>query len=246
MGTEAFWIPAAMTALSAGGEYVNQKQANDRQNDAEIAAQQHQQQYEDQANQASRTLTQKIAKDSTNQIASKSTGDYVAALRKNAAGSTQGGSTKSGDQTFGASTSALAPASAASSRFDAGSAAAQKEVQDYGDTYAKDMGGIDAATRMRQNEGLDMQSLATNLNMINNKSYGTNFVDQLRSQVAGRTNPWVSLASGALGGLANTYAMNAGGNTPVNKTLMPGAGGNNAWGIPLDAGSGLTGAGPYA
>lgn len=247
MGTEEFWVPAAVAALSAGGEYVNQKQANDRQNDTEVAAMQHQQQLEDQANQASRTLTQKIAKDSPNQIAAKSTGDYVAALRKNAAGSTQGGSTKGGDQTFGASTSSLAPTSGASSRFNTGAATAQKEVQDYGNTYAGEMGTIDAATRMRQNEGLDMQSLATQLNTLGAKSYGTNFVDQLRSQVAGQTNPWVSLASGLARNGASAYAMNAGGGkVPVNKGLMPGSGGNNAWGIPLDAGNGLAAAGPYA
>jgi hypothetical protein len=246
MGTEEFWVPAVVAALGTGAQYVNQKQANDRQNDSEIAAMQHQQEYQDQANQASRALTSKIAKDSPNQIAAKSTGDYVAQLRKNAAGSTQGGSTKGGDQTFGASTSALAPASGASSRYNAGTAASQKEVQSYGDTYANDMGQIDAASRLRQNEGIDMSSLATKFNTLGAKSYGTNFVDQLRSQVAGQANPWVALASGLAQNGANAYAMNAGGKPPVAKGMMPGNGGYNMWGAPLDAGSGLSPTGVYS
>lgn len=234
MGTEEFWVPAVVGALSTGAEYVNQKQANSRQNDAEIAATQHQQQIEDQANQASRTLTQKIAKDSPNQIAAQSTGDYVAQLRKNAAGSSQTGTSSS-----------LAPVAGASARYGADKATAQGDVQNYGDTYAGDLGQIDAATRLRQNEGLDMSSLATKLNTLGAKSYGTNFVDQLRAQVAGQTNPWVSLASGLAKNGANAYAMNAGGKVPVNKQLMPGSNGYDMYGNPLDSGNSGYGGGAY-
>jgi hypothetical protein len=241
MGTEEFYVPLALAALSAGGEYYNQKQTNQKQNDAEVQAIQNQKEITDKANNASRQLTSDIAKDSSQQIARKSTGDYVAALRKNAAGSTQGGSTKNGAQTFGASTSSLVPASAANSRYGSGTAASQREVEDYGNAYAGDLGQIDAATRMRQNEGLAMGTLGTQLNTLGAQSYGQNFVDQLRSQVAGQGNPWVSLASGLARNGATAYSMNAGGKPPVNKGMMPGSGGYNVWGAPLDAGNGLTG-----
>jgi hypothetical protein len=236
MGTEEFWVPAVLAAVGTGAEYVNQKQATNRQNDAEIAAMQHQQQIEDQANAAARGLTQQIAKNTPTQIANKATGDYVAQLRKNAAGSTQGGSTKGGAQTFGASTSSLAPASGASSRFNDASAASQKEVQDYGNTYASEMGQIDAATRQRQNEGLAMSTLGTQLNTLGAQSYGQNFVDQLRAQVQGQTNPWVSLMAGLLKNGANAYAMNSGAGSVSKYGKIP------AGGVGISADNGLTGA----
>lgn len=214
MGTEEFWVPALLAAVGTGTQYVNQKNANTRENNAEISALQNQQQLESKANAQSRALTQQIAKDTPTQIASKATGDYVAALRKNAAGSTQGGSTTGGAQTFGQSTSGLAPEAGASSRFNADTANAQKEVQDYGSTYAGEMGDIDAATRMRQNEGLAMQTLGTNLNTLGATSYGQNFVDQLRAQAAGQANPWVSLMGGLVSNAGTTMSKNPSGKMP--------------------------------
>jgi hypothetical protein len=237
MGTEAFWIPAVMAAVGTGAEFVNQKQANQRQNDSEIQAMQHQQALQDKGTAAARGLTEQIAQDTPTQIQNKATGDYVSTLRKNAVGSTQGGSTTKGDQTFGASTSALAPVAGASSRYSDDTAKSQQEVQRYGDTAAGEMGAIDAATRMRQNEGLAMGTLSTHLNTLGAQSYGQNFVDQLRAQASGQTNPWVSLASGLVKNGANAYATNAKGKVPVNQSLMPGSGGYNRFGAPLDAGN---------
>ena len=57
------------------------------------------------------------------------------------------------------------------------------------------MANADAAVRQRQNEGLAMQTLGTNLNTIGAESYTKNFVDQLRAQTAGQQSPWVSLFS---------------------------------------------------
>lgn len=223
MGTEEFWVPAVIGALGTSAEVVNQKQANNREQNSEIAALEHQKQYEDQATSAARTATQQVAKDSPQAIAAQATGDYVSTLRKNAAGSTQGGSTKDGTQTFGASTSSLAPTSGASSRYNADAGAAQKEAQSYGDTYAKEMGNIDAATRMRQNEGLGMQDLSTRLNTLGAQSFGTNFVDQLRAQTQGQTNPWVSLFSGLARNAAGAYATNVGGGKPPPGRVPPGS-----------------------
>lgn len=208
MGTEAFWVPALLTAVSAGGQYANQRAATTRQNNAETQAIVNQEALRGTANAQVRNLTNQIARNDPNQIAAKSTGDYVAQLRKNAAGSTQGGSTTGGTQTAGQSTSALPPSSVGSSRYAGSTAAGQKEVQDFGNTYANEMGQIDAATRMRQNEGLAMGTEATNLNTLGLESYGQNFVDQLRAQAAGQTNPWITLGSNLLGGAANQMSTN--------------------------------------
>lgn len=248
MGTEEFWVPAVMAALGTGASFVNNKQADQRSNNAEVAALQNQQALTDKANAATRGLTQQIAKDTPTQIAGKATGDYVSQLRKNAAGSTQGGSTGGGAQTFGASTSSLAPAAGASSRYGKDAGASQQEVQKYGDTYAGEMGDIDAATRMRQNEGLATQTLGTNLNTLGAASYGQNFVDQLRAQASGKANPWVNLVSGLMSNGAGAAATYYGGKAPVNPNLMPGSGGYNKFGAPLDAGNSGYGAptGEYA
>lgn len=230
----AFLVPAALTALSAGGQYINQNQAESRQNTAEIQALGDQQQLRDQANGQVRALTNQVATDSPGKIAAQSTGDYVAQLRKNAAGSTQGGSTTNGTQTFGASTSALPPNSVAGAngRYGTDLATGQQEVQDFGNTYAQEMGQIDAATRLRQNEGLSAQTLGTNLNTLGLQSYGQNFVDQLRAQTAGQQNPWLAMASSLVGGAGNAISKNPTayfGKPPVRTSITPG----------IDSGNGL-------
>jgi len=213
MGTEEFWVPAVVSAIGAGAGAVNQRNAANRQDVAEANAIRNQSQIASEGVQQARRLTSQIAADNPQAIASKATGDYVSQLRRNAAGSTQGGPTTGGTQTSGQSTSSLAPNLKGSSRYNAGTAASQKEVQDYGDTYASEMGNLDAATRMRQNEGLAMGSLATNLNTLAGKSYGQSFVDQLRAQTVGQQNPWVSLFGNMLQRGANAYSMNY---TPTN------------------------------
>jgi hypothetical protein len=247
MGTEEFWVPALLAATSAGAQYVNQSQANSRQQSDEVQAIQNQQALRSKANGAVNALTSQVAKDSPNAIAGQATGDYVNELRKNAAGSTQGGSTTSGTQTFGQPVSALPPNSVAgaNSRYGSDLATGQQQVQQFGNTYAGEMGQIDAATRQRQNEGLAANTLGTNLNTLALQSYGQNFADQLRARAAGQANPWVSLFSGMLGAGAKNYTPNTPAQTPVNPWLMPGIGGNNQVGNPLLTGPDAPTGGTY-
>jgi hypothetical protein len=233
VGTEAFWIPAAIAALGTGANYVNQRNANNREQGVETQNILDQQALQQKGAGQAAQLTQQIAKDNPTAIQGQATGDYVAQLRKNAAGSTQGGGTSPSSSLFGASVSALAPSTVGGSRYNAGTAASQQQVQDYGNNLAGEMGGIDAAVRQRQNEGLSMQDLATSLNTLGAQSNSTNFVNQLRAATAGQQNPWVSLVGNALQAGGSAAAANgafAGGKT----ALLKGATG---------AGSGLTGAG---
>jgi hypothetical protein len=220
MGTEAFWVPAAIAAVGAAGQGVNQMQAQKRASNAEVQAIDNQQQYREQANSQVKNLTQQIAQNSPQKIAQQETGDFVNTLRKNAAGSAQPGATSTApnDTNFGAPVSAMPPAAGASSRYKTDAANAQKETQQYGTDYASEIGNIDAAVRQRQNEGLALNTLGTNLNTLGAESYTKNFVDQLRAQTAGQSNPWVGLFSNMLQNGAKAYATNAGGeqwsNTP--------------------------------
>jgi len=223
MGTEAFWIPAAVAALGTGAQYANQSAAASRQDTAQAQAIADQEKIRQQAVSAAADTTQKIAQSDPTQIQQKATGDYVSQLRKNAAAAMQPGS----------GNSSLAPTPGASSRYGADVAKSAQTVQDYGDTTATQMGNIDAATRQRTNEGLAMQDLQTKLNTLGAQSYGTNFVDQLRAQTAGQANPWVSLVSGMLknGGLAAASG-GLGGKVPL--------GGGQPFSAMTQAGNGLT------
>lgn len=245
MGTEAFWIPAAIAALGTGAQAVNQSNANQRASNSEAQSIANQQQYRQQANDQVKNLTQQIATNNPQQIANKETSDFVNTLRRNAAGSaTPGAASSTSDSNFGAPVSALPPAAGASSRYKSDAASSQKETQQYGQDYATEIGNIDAAVRQRQNEGLALNTLGTNLNTLGAESYTKNFVDQLRSQAAGQANPWVGLFSGMLQKGAAAYATNAGGGQGPSTNLTSGlySGGYNP-----NPGSGvdvISGAGP--
>src|SRR6516164_267405 len=185
MGTEAFWIPAAIAAVSAGANYANTTQANKRQDQSEAQAIQNQQAIRQKGEAEVNKTVQDVAKSNPNQIAGQATAQYVDQLRRNAAGSSSPGVS-----------SALAPVAGGSSRYNADKATAQQAVESYGNEKATEMGDLDAAVRQRQNEGLEMSTLNTNLNTLGAQSYAQNFVDQLRSSVAGQPNPLVSLFAG--------------------------------------------------
>ena len=197
MGTEAFWIPAAIALASSGAQYANTTQANQRQDTAEAAAIANQQAIRQKGTAEVNKTVQDIAKSDPNQIAGKATAQYVDQLRRNSAGSSSP-----------SATSALAPVAGGSSRYNADKASAQEAVQSYGNQKATEMGDLDAAVRQRQNEGLEMSTLNTNLHPLGAQSDAQNFVDQLRSSVAGRPNPMLSLFAGLGSNTANFLSKN--------------------------------------
>lgn len=221
MGTEEFWVPAVMAAVSAGGQAYAQNQAQSRQNAADVQGIINQQQLANKAGGDVTKLTQQIATDTPQKIQAKATGDYVRQLRTNAAGSQSGGSTSADPNLFGQSTSSTGPVSGADPRFAKDLASGQAEVGQYGDRVAKEMGGMDAAVRMRQNEGLDMGSLATQLGLLDAQSYGQNFVDSLRAQAGGQMNPWAVLGAQLLGRGAQAMATNGFGGGKTTTSVTP-------------------------
>ena len=208
-GTEEFWVPAVIAAVGSAAQGVNTMNANKRASNAQVQSIDDQQQYREQANSQVKNLTQQIAANSPQQMAAQETGNFVNTLRKNAAGSAQpNASAAQADTNFGAPVSSMPPAAGASARYKSDAANAQQQTQSYGNTYASEIGNIDAAVRQRQNEGLAFNTLGTNLNTLGAESYTKNFVDQLRSQTAGQSNPWVGLFSNMLQNGAKAYASN--------------------------------------
>jgi hypothetical protein len=207
-GTEEFWVPAALSALSAGTQYVNQSQANSRAQAGQVQNIEEQEANQGKANAQVNALTKQVASNSPQTLADELTGSFVQNLRKNAVGAATGSGTTNAPINFGASTSALPSSVGGSSRYASGVAGAQSQVQDYGNQEAKLMGDIGAPTLQRQQEGLGMESLGSNLNLLGAQSYTQNFVNQLRSQAAGVQNPWLTLLGGAEGGAASTLSKN--------------------------------------
>lgn len=216
MGTEAFWVPLALAAVSGGAQYANASSAASRANNAETQSIIDQGQYRNNAMSGVQQLTKQVASNSPNQLTNQATSAFVNTLRKNAAGSTQGGNTAPDPTTFGQSESALPTSTVGGAQYKKGLANSQKQVEQYGNTNAGEMGAIDAAVRQRQNEGLGMQTLGTNLNTQNEESYTKNFVDQLRAQSSGQANPWVGLFSNMAGNLANYGSKNWGASPAAN------------------------------
>jgi hypothetical protein len=196
--------------------------ANKRSQNAEAQSIADQGQFREQANSQVNDLTKQIAQNSPQQIANQETSNFVNTLRKNEVGSaTPGATSNSPDTNFGDPVSAMPPAAGASSRYKTDTANAQRQTQQYGNDYATEIGNIDAAVRQRQNEGLAMQTVGTNLNTLGAESYTKNFVDQLRAQTAGQANPWVGLFSNMLQKGAGAYAQDpsmfySGGMVPNN------------------------------
>ena len=207
-GTEEFWVPAALSALSAGAQYANQSQANSRQQGAEVQNIEQQEALQQKANSQVNQLTQQIGKNSPQTLADELTGQFVQNLRKNAVGAQTSSGTTGSPVNFGASTSALPSSVGGSSRYNADVANGRSQAESYGNEEAGLMGQIGAAPLQRQQEGLSMQTLGTNLNTLGAQSYTENFVNQLRSQAAGVQSPWLTLLGSASGGAANTLSKN--------------------------------------
>ena len=217
MGAAAF-VPMAVQGAGSLVNTINGMNANGRAQQAEQQALQDQANIRANATSAVGQTTRAIANDSPGAIANSAGGQYVAALRQNGAGAPGGAG------------SALAPAIGADPRYAADVAKSRATVQNYGDSRAAQMGATDAAVRMRQNEGLKMQDLGTNLNTLGAQSATTNYVDQLRAQAANTPSPWASMLSGVLGGAGNTLSKNWAPSAPpstlVSNKYSGGSGGN--------------------
>lgn len=215
MGTEAFWVPLALAAVSGGAQYANQTAAAKRQDQSEAQSIADQQAIRQKGTSAVNREVQDISKSNPNAIAAKETSNFVQNLRRNSAGSANPNVN-----------SALAPVPGGSSRYNSSKAAGQAEAQNFGTGEASQLADLDAAVRQRQNEGAEMENTQTTLTGLGARSYAQNFVDQLRSQTAGQTNPWVGLFSALAGTAAQGASKNpqwfGGGKTSLaSNSLVP-------------------------
>ena len=198
----AFILPAIGTAMN----YFNQRNANERAQKVNLSDEALQNTYRTQALGDVNAQANKIATSNPQAAAAQEGGGFVANLRANQAKEATGGTSPTN---FGTPTSALGPTPGANKRYGADTANAASQVQSYGNTNAGEMSAIDTAVNQRKNEALAMQTLGTNLNLLNQKSYQQSFVDRLRAAAVGTPSPWISAAAQAIGGSGQFFANQA-------------------------------------
>jgi len=203
MGTEAIWIPLAMTALGAGVNYNEQRKTAKRQDN--ILAGQIQQNSARQA-EADRAVSDTLrtaATSSGEESRQGAAAQYLDQVRAAQAGATRG----------------LGQVGAVSGAYQQAANDAALGVGDYASQTANLMARIDAPAQQRQQEAQSSDRLRSNLGLIGRKAAGDDYLAQLRLRNV-RPNPWAGVAaqlmSGAAQGMAGrasgaTTAANAGG-----------------------------------
>ena len=195
MGTEEFWIPAVLAAVGTGASAYNSISANQRSQAQEAQGIQQQQALRQQAAGMVNKTIQNVAASNPAALQRQATGDFVSQLRTNAGatnptlGGTQG-------------------TPGANPRFAQDVNASNNTVQNFGANQAGDLAAMSAAVRQRQQEGLAMGTLQTNLGLTGAQAGSQAFLTQLRAATAGQQNPWLSLGAGLLSGGASAYSKN--------------------------------------
>lgn len=181
----------ALTALGGGAQLINSQQALKRQ-DRETAR-----------GIAARALLQREAGDRVQrQIADVAASNpeaerrdqnnaFIAALRN--------AKVADGGQDIGS-------VGATSDRFAADVGQARAGATAEGQALSGQLAAIDAPGLQRQREARGMADTATDLSMIGDRGNSLDFLTQLRTANAGRTNPWVDAVGSGLQAFGSTYA----------------------------------------
>lgn len=203
-------IAAGASALGSGAQLINSQQALKRQ-DREVArgiAARSALQRE--AGARVQQQIQNVAASNPDQERRAQNDAFIAALRgaKMADGSADIGSV-----------------GATSDRFAADVGQARAGAAQEGQALAGQLAAIDAPALQRQREARGFNDAATDISMIADRGNSLDFLTQLRTANAGRTNPWIDAAGQGLQAFGSTYAgrmKKMPSTPPTNKELFPG------------------------
>lgn len=203
MGTEVL-VGLAMTALSAGLAYENQRRTANKQDSQLAQSLRNQATKQRQADARVNEELAKLKESDASKERSQRLDDYMQAIRA----------------ASGKMTSGLVPM-VGGEAFATDAAKAAEGVQDYATANAGLLSRIDAPSLQRQREGFGFGNLATDIGLIGREAQGQSFLDELRLRAI-RRNPWMDMAAGVLGGMAggmggSTTNTLASGNGSVNK-----------------------------
>lgn len=193
MGTEAIWVPLALTALSAGANYYNTRQTQKKQDNilaGQIRQQGVRQQEADQA--IAEAMRERAAQGAENERSAIGS-QYLDQVRAAQANAQRG----------------LGQVGQVSRAYQVDANNAALGIGDYGARTADLMARIDAPAQQRQREGVADARVAMELDQIGRRSRADDYLAQLRLRGV-QCNPWVDLASGLMSAGAGFAAQSGG------------------------------------
>lgn len=192
MGTEAFWVPLALTALGTGANMYNENRVAQRQEDEStklMTTQQRQQQKADAALNDNLTSLEGSTPEAERQ---KALGGFLEMLRANSSSAEGGGSI-----------------AGASDRYGQDAATSQAAIQNYGVNRADNLSRIVAPGRQRMNEDIATGRTGDVVAGVARDADAERFLSMLRMNSI-RSNPYLEaggqIANGAAAGASAYYA----------------------------------------
>lgn len=195
-------VALALAAAAAGTEYYNTENTAKRQDKQAAQSILNQTNIQKKANSRVQQTIQQVQGSSPADARAQRLADYMKTLNQAKARTDAG----------------LTNPAIGGAAFQADSANAAQQANDYGQQTAGLLARIDAPTVQRQQEGFDYGQLATDLDAIQNQSAGQAFLDRLK-QASIRRNAKLDLAAGLMsaasggvgGGAAGVAAAGSGG-----------------------------------
>jgi hypothetical protein len=192
MGTEAIWIPLAISALSAGATAYDQNRVAREQKEESTDMMKAQQRKQLQADAILNENTAALGESSPEEERQKALSGFLETLRANSG------------VAGGTSTDA-----ASGGRYGEDAAAAKADIQNYGANRSDMLSRIVAPSRQRQNERFAIGRTADEVSGVSRNADAERFLSQLRMQSI-RANPWITAASQVGQGVATGMAGAAG------------------------------------
>jgi len=193
MGTEAIWIPLAMSALGAGANYYNQQQTAKKQDQTLAQQIRDQSAIQRQADARTGQMISQQARLTDQPQLQQQTAALTGQLKANQAQSVK----------------PLQSAGAVSQAYQNAGADAAQGISNYGNTTAGLMAGMAAPTLERQANTVNIDNYANDLGALGRKLQGQNYLDTLKFQSI-RQNPWIGLLGSGLQAGAGVYSGSSG------------------------------------
>lgn len=211
MGTEALWIPAVLSLVSAGSNYIDARNQRRKSDNIALDSMRQNSERQKRADAVNSQLAADIGKSTNVAEKGKRLTDYMAQL--------QGGR--------GDAMSGVGQIAGASSAYAADAAKAALGIEGYGQDYAGLMSTLDSAGDQRRREGRSMTDAATNIGLIGREQEGADRVTQLRLKGV-RSNPWLQALSAVAQGAAMASAGGAfgGGSAASGMSIADGSAGS--------------------
>lgn len=210
-GAEAFWVPAAVSAIGAGTSAVAQGQALKRQDRAVARGITDRANIQRQAGDRVQEQISKVAASNPDAERKAAQDNFMSALRK----------AKMADGSMD-----IGGPGAASSQFATDVSGARANAAQEGAQLSSDIARIDAPAFQRQREAVDVANTGVDLSLLDRNAEGLDFLTQMRAARAGQVDPLLAGAGQLTSAFGQAYAGRAKKPTstqPKPARFLPGA-----------------------